>query len=136
MITALGHTAFRVEIMEKSLHFYCDILGFRRLFDLDNDKGEPWIIYLKITEGQYIELFYNGTKKEAFDVNETIGFSHFCLEVNDVHEIVEQLRKNGVKLDVEPRQGPDLNYKCWARDPDGNRIEFLQMHPDSPQLER
>lgn len=44
------------------------------------------------------------------------------------------MKQNGVPLDVEPQQGKDLNWQCWARDPDGNRIEFMAMHPDSPQM--
>jgi lactoylglutathione lyase len=43
------------------------------------------------------------------------------------------IKSQGLTLDVEPKQGIDLNYQCWVKDPDGNRIEFMQMHPDSPQ---
>ena len=32
----------------------------------------------------------------------------------------------------EPMKGVDNNYQAWIIDPDGNRIEFMQLEPDSP----
>lgn len=133
MIKGIGHNAYTVKDMGKSLHFYADILGFKKLFELKRPvTDEPWIVYLKVKENQFIELFYGGDKKLEAD-SKTIGYSHLCLEVDDIHELAAHLKNNGVTLDVEPKQGLDMNYQCWARDPDGNRIEFMQMHPDCPQ---
>ncbi|TDF98719.1 VOC family protein [Paenibacillus piri] len=134
MIKGIGHNAYTVKDMEKSLHFYSDVLGFKKLFELKKPAtGEPWIVYLKVREGQFIELFYGGEKRVEAD-SATIGYAHLCLEVDDIHEIANYLKSKGVTLDVEPKQGLDLNYQCWAKDPDGNRIEFMQLHPDCPQL--
>ncbi|GAB6928492.1 VOC family protein [Paenibacillus sp. JCM 10914] len=133
MIKGIAHLAFDVADMEKSLHFYCDILGFSRAFDIPNDQGEPWIEYIKVCDGQFIELFYGGQNKPE-PVKRPIGFSHLCLEVEDINSIAEHLRKFGVTLDVDPVQGKDFNWQCWARDPDGHRIEFMQLDPKSPQM--
>lgn len=62
-----------------------------------------------------------------------IGYAHLCFEVEDVHQVAEVLRQKGAPLDVEPLQGLDFNYQCWSHDPDGNPIEFMQIHLDSPQ---
>ncbi|MGP4038656.1 VOC family protein [Gracilibacillus sp. D59] len=132
MIKGISHTAFTVQNMEESLEFYCDHLGFEKLFELHNEDNEPWIIYLKVCDGQFIELFYGGKKTTNID-SETIGYNHLCLEVDDITEIADHLKGKGLTLDVEPKQGLDLNQQCWIKDPDGNRIEFMQLHPDSPQ---
>ncbi|MDF2959143.1 MAG: hypothetical protein K0S39_878 [Paenibacillus sp.] len=134
MIKGIGHNAYIVKDMDKSLHFYSDILGFKKLFELKRPvTDEPWIVYLKVREGQFVELFYGGDKKVEVD-SQTVGYSHLCLEVDDINDIAGYLKSKGVTLDVEPKQGLDLNYQCWAKDPDGNRIEFMQLHPDCPQL--
>lgn len=133
MIKRIGHLAFDVANMEQSLHFYCDILGFKRAFDILDDNGNPWIEYIKVADGQFIELFYGGENKPEA-VKRPIAFSHLCLEVEDIHVIAGHLKKQNVQLDVEPMQGKDHNWQCWAKDPDGNRIEFMQLHPDSPQV--
>lgn len=133
MIKRIGHLALTVEDMDKSLHFYCHILGFQRAFDIKDDNGMPWIEYIKVCDGQFIELFYGGESKPE-SVKGAIGFNHLCLEVHDIHEIASRLKSQGWPLDVEPKKGKDGNYQCWTKDPDGNRIEFMQLEPDSPQM--
>jgi len=134
MIKRIGHLAFDVKDMEKSLRFYCDVLGFQKAFELNHpDDGKPWIVYLKLTDFQFIELFYGGENKPAA-TESPIGFSHLCLEVDSIEEIAEHMRKHGVKLDVEPLKGLDHNWQCWVKDPDGNRIEFMQLSPESPHM--
>lgn len=132
MITGLGHAAFTTEDMDASLKFYCDVLGLKKAFELHNDRNEPWIVYLKIRDEQFLELFYGGQTKHTVAPRE-VGYNHLCLQVDDIHAIANHLKQKGIHLDVEPKQGIDLNYQCWAKDPDGNRIEFMQLHPDSPQ---
>lgn len=132
MIKGIGHLAFTVKDMEKSLYFYCDILGLKKAFAIQDDMGNPWIEYIKVAPGQFIELFYGGSEGGPEQPKET-GYSHLCLEVEDIHGITHRIKEMGLSLDSEPRQGKDGNYQCWVRDPDGNRIEFMQLHPDSPQ---
>lgn len=133
MIKGIGHAAFVVKDREKSLHFYCDILGFEKIFELNNSNGEPTLVYLKVQDGQFIELFYNGQVDLPEFSKANVGYYHLCLEVDDVQEIANHLKQNGLTLLVEPKQGRDLNYQCWVKDPDGNRIEFMQMNPESLQ---
>ena len=131
MIEGIGHLAFVAADMEKSLAFYCGALGFQKAFELRRDDGAPWIVYIKVRDGQFIELFHGGAEKPS---GGNVGYSHLCLEVRDIHEIAAHLKARGVELDAEPKQGKDTNWQCWARDPDGNRIEFMQMSPGSPQM--
>ncbi|MDB5053226.1 MAG: Glyoxalase/bleomycin resistance protein/dioxygenase [Bacilli bacterium] len=135
MIKGIGHLALTVEDMEKSLQFYCNVLGFEKAFEIHDDENKPWIVYIKVCPGQFIELFYGGLHKAGNnDKPNQIGFNHLCLEVYDIHEIANHLKSKGLTLDVEPIRGKDNNYQCWAKDPDGNRIEFMQLSPDSPHM--
>jgi lactoylglutathione lyase len=128
MIKGFGHIAFIVSDMKESLKFYCDVLGFTHVFDIKDDKGNPWIEYIKVRDGQFIELFYGAPNR---DKNQS--YSHLCLEVDDIYDIAKVIKSHGYELLVEPQQGKDLNYQCWATDPDGNRIEFMQISEESPQ---
>ena len=129
MIKGIAHIAFNVYDMDKAVDFYCNKLGFKEAFEIRNDKDEPWIKYIKIREGQFIELFYNGPA-----VNTNSSYSHLCLEVDDINAIADKLRANSIEITSGPNQGKDLNWQCWAADPDGNRIEFMQMNPESLQM--
>lgn len=133
MIRRLGHLALTVQDMSQSLEFYCDRLGLQKAFEIHTESGEPWIVYIKVSGLQFIELFYGGVNKHEVTAR-TVGFNHLCLEVDDIHEIAKHLREVGIHLDAEPKQGLDHNWQCWARDPDGNRIEFMQLVPESPHM--
>lgn len=133
LIQRLGHTAFVTSDMERSLHFYCDLLGFTKAFEIHDEVGNPWIVYLQVSDFQFVELFYGG-KTSVIRESGQIGYDHMCFEVDDIMATAEHLRACEIALDVEPKQGLDLNYQCWVRDPDGNRIEFMQLHPDSPHV--
>ncbi len=133
MIKGIGHLALTVKDMDRSLKFYCEVLGFERAFEIKDDQNNPWIEYIKVAPGQFIELFYGGLRKPE-SIDHAIGVDHLCLEVHDIHEIANHLIQQGITLDVEPQRGKDHNYQCWVKDPDGNKIEFMQLDPSSPHM--
>ena len=52
---------------------------------------------------------------------------HFAFEVKDAVAACEQIRQQGVKIDVEPRLRPDGPTQFYIRDPDGHVIEFFSL---------
>ena len=125
----LGHVNFQISNLKQSLNFYCDILGFEKAFELDNGKGNKWI-YIKVGDGDFIEFSYSGNEQNSEAINAGVG--HFCLEVDDINTIADKLEKHEV-LDRDIKKGLDGNYQCWTTDPDGHRIEFMEITEDSPQ---
>lgn len=129
MITGIGHTAYDCYKFEETLDFYTRVMGFPQMFELRSDAGELWIVYLRVNDGVYIELFPR--KGEAPQGNRS--YSHLCLEVDDIEATVGEVTSRGATLDVEIKRGKDGNRQAWTRDPEGNRIEFMEMAPDSLQ---
>ena len=132
MIKSIAHLAFHVNDMEKSLKFY-STFGINKVFSISNDKGEPWIEYLKVADGQFIELFYSKEALEPLPMWKNKYYAHLCLAVEDIHAIAKTITDAGYELVSPPKQGKDKNWQCWAGDPDGNAIEFMQIMPDSLQ---
>lgn len=133
MMTQIAHNAFRVTDMARSLRFYADGLGFTKAFELHDDQDRPWIVYLKISPGSFIELFYGGQADPGQPAKDKAGFTHMCLQCDDVVQTVRELERRGVRIDIQPRQGKDRNWQAWITDPDGIRIELMTIDPDSPQ---
>ena len=131
-LSRIGHVALKVANVRRSLEFYRDRLGFAEMMRLNNDDGSLWLVYLRITDTQFLELFSGGQGDRA-PGSEATAVDHFCLECTDLDVTADRLREAGVKLTVEPKMGLDGNRQCWIEDPDGNRIEFMQMSPDSMQ---
>ncbi len=133
MITGIGHLAFRIADLEKSLDFYCKMLGFREAFRLEREgEPSPWIVYIQIASNQFIELFPGG-QGENPPRSRSVGYNHFCLEVDDMQATLRELEERGLALTGSPQQGVDRNWQYWITDPDGNAIELMQIAQDSPQ---
>ena len=133
-LNGIGHVALKVADIGRSLEFYRDRLGFAEMMRLNQDDGSLWLVYLRITDTQFLELFPDGQGDRAPDRDAT-AINHFCLECEDLDLTAAKLQDAGVKLTVQPKLGLDGNRQCWIEDPDGNRIEFMQMSPTSMQAE-
>lgn len=153
----LAHVAFNIHDMEKALRFYCEGLGLEHAYTVTFDDmvvrlredgaseeviqriqpmiGKPWHVYLKIAEGQFLELFYTYKDEPVFtDMAGKCGYQHLCLEVEDIHQAWKELVSKGVEPTSAIRRGIDRSYQFWIADPDGNRIEIMQYTKDSHQL--
>jgi lactoylglutathione lyase len=147
-INGLGHVALKVKDVDKSITFYNGVLGFPEMLRLHHDDGSLFLIYLRITDTQYLELFPNAANDRAPgpDAN---GANHFCLTVERLEPVLDALianggtpyawTKTGAGMALQPVQKPvisnglDGNRQSWLEDPDGNRIELMEMAPDCLQ---
>ena len=132
--TSIAHVALRVRDLEKSLDFYVGKLGFAEMMRLPKPDGSPgvWLVYLRITDDQYLELFPDGIGERAAG-REITGMNHLCLGVEDLDATLARLDAAGVPLTVQKKMAADKNWQAWIEDPDGNRIELMQMMPDCLQ---
>lgn len=148
---ALAHLAFKVADMEKSLDFYCNKLGLRRVFDitfgeflqsldfeipaLKGREDEVWLTYIEFAPKQFVELFSSvpGMERSVAD-DDHIGYLHFAIEVEDIHATQAELEAAGVEIVTPAKLGVEGTWQMWVADPDGNRFEFMQYTPDSWQL--
>ncbi len=130
-ISSITHVAIRVKDIDQSLAFYIGKLGFKEMLRVDRD-GRLWLMYLRITDNQYLEVFPDGQGDRAGE-REVVGYNHLCLEVPDIEKTVKELASLGVEM-IRPKVlGVDGNWQTWIEDPDGHRIELMQMMPDSLQ---
>jgi lactoylglutathione lyase len=133
-ITGYGHVALKVADLERSLAFYRDNLGFAEMLRLHNDDGSVWLIYLRITDTQYLEIFPGAENDRAPGWNAN-GVNHMCLAVDDLDRTVAEIKAAGIVLTSEIKTGLDHNRQAWLEDPDGNRIELMEMAANSLQAE-
>ena len=110
----MGHIALRVNDLERSLAFYGK-LGFPEFLRLTQEDGRTWIAYLRVSDSLFIELFPGG---DGSDVPgpESVGIA-------------------ATSPLVASRRGVDGNRGMWIADPDGNRIEIMEMAADCVQYE-
>jgi lactoylglutathione lyase len=130
-VSSIAHVAIRVKDAACTLDFYTNKLGFSEMMRLDRD-GRLWLVYLRITDDQFLEVFPDGEGERAAE-RETVGYNHMCLSVPDIDQALRELEASGVPLIRPKTLGADGNWQAWIEDPDGHRIELMQMAPDSMQ---
>jgi lactoylglutathione lyase len=130
-VSAITHVAIRVQDIDRTLDFYINKLGFSELLRLDRD-GRLWLVYLRITDDQYLEVFPEGRGGDAPGA-ETVGYNHMCLSVPSIDQTVRELEAAEIPLFRPKVQGADGNWQTWIVDPDGHRIELMEMASDGMQ---
>jgi catechol 2,3-dioxygenase-like lactoylglutathione lyase family enzyme len=130
----LGHINFKTRDLKASIGFY-EALGFKTFLELTEEDGQPWIVYLRFDDQLYLEL--TGGGKERSPGPEPTGFNHLCITVSDIAAAARELEAKGITLmnPLSLKRGLDNNRGAWVEDPDGNRIELMEMAPDCVQYE-
>ena len=131
MIKGLSHIAVKVKNLEESLAFYREVLGIEEAFRITEDDGSPRLVYLWIAPGQFLELFPNGTPGPGIGKDEA-GMQHICLETDCAEAEFGRLKALGVPLDsAGVMTGKAGGKQFWLHDPDGTKIEVMEMPPES-----
>jgi catechol 2,3-dioxygenase-like lactoylglutathione lyase family enzyme len=148
---AVSHIAVGVRDMDRSLHFYRDLLGLKVCLDtmeniggfetlLTNPvKGKRRAVYLRFEDGphaSFIVLSQNPMEVpgDAIKVDQ-VGVHHFAFWVDDLRERVEKLKAAGVPILVPPMEYDTILYgeppgkrvlTSLFQDPDGIIVQFDQ----------
>ena len=130
-VPRFGHVAFRVPDLVRSIAWYEATFGARELFRANRDDGTTQLVYLEFAPGQCIELFPDGQHPIVEPVA-PIGYAHLCLVVDDLAATLAHLFTLGITPTAPPRTGRAGQQLTFIADPDGNRIELMEIPPDSP----
>ena len=126
----LLHTMIRVKDLDKSLHFYNDLLGMKLLRKRDYPTGKFTLAFVGYGEEEnstVVELTHNWEQAEPYALGS--GFGHLAIGVPDVYKTCEVLAAAGVKI---PRPAGPMAHGgsviAFIEDPDGYRIELVQRN--------
>jgi lactoylglutathione lyase len=128
-----GHVAFRARDLEASIRWYADAFGAREAYRATRDDGSPQLVYLEMeaAPGQMIELFPDG-KNPIEPPADAVGYAHWCVLVDDLDAALAHLAALGVTPPAPPRTGRAGQKLAFVADPDGNRVELMEIPPESP----
>lgn len=120
------HTMLRVGDLDRSLHFYTDVLGMKLLRRSDYPDGRFTLAFVGYGDEEsntVLELTHNWDTS-SYDLGDAYG--HIAIGVGDVYQACERIRAAGGKIVREP--GPmkhGTTVLAFVEDPDGYRIELL-----------
>ena len=142
--TKFDHVAVTVSDLDRSLAFYCDLLGLQRAgnHDLEGETISRMTgkerVHMRVvrllcpqTPGIHIDLqqYLDPPGKQSDSKLGDVANGHFCVEVDDIEKASEQLKAKGVEFFSDPVDF-DLEdagkISCvFFLDPDGYVLELV-----------
>ena len=102
------------------------------MFTIEQPKGRPHITSVRFGDNTFLEFFYpDETPAHPRDADH-----HFALITDNIFEMEKVLQENEIEIISSPRIVRDGNWQLWCRDPNGYRVEIMQLVPDCPQLQK
>ena len=126
-MSALVHTCYRVLDLDRSVDFYRK-LGFEEAgrFPIREEAVNAFLALPG--DDPRLELTCNIGREEPYEIG--TGYGHIALSIDDLDEALERLAGEGVEPEKPPytiREGG--SRLCFVRDPDGYRIELIEVAP-------
>ena len=140
-MTVLRHAGIVVSDLERSISFYCGLLGLREATVAEESgpfldgllgMSEARINTVKLGGGDGSSLLELLAFKEPASVARdcplnAIGPTHFALTVLDLDGLYQRLSAEGVPFNAPPAVSPNGKAKvAFCRDPDGTFIELVE----------
>ena len=124
------HTMIRVGDLDRSLNFFCGLLGLKEVRRTQNEKGRYTLVFLSAPgdESAQVELTYNWDP-EVYTGGRNFG--HLAYRVDDIYATCKRLMDAGVTINRPPRDG----RMAFIRTPDNISIELIQKGESKPPQE-
>jgi len=121
------HTMLRVGNLQRSIDFYCKVMGMRVLRTLDQLEDKFTLTFLGYgdeSETCVLELTYNyGVKR--YDLGSAYG--HIAIGVEDCEQACSDVTARGGEVVYGPAMMDGLNEMiAFVKDPDGYQIELVE----------
>ncbi|HWI36400.1 MAG TPA: VOC family protein [Burkholderiales bacterium] len=128
MFRRIDHIELLTSAPERMLAFYREVLGFRessRTRVPQTPLGPLDIVYMELG-GTTVEIMtYPTAAIPPASTERRLGYQLMALEVDDMDEALELLKRRGIAPSWGPVKRPDY-ARAEIRDPDGNGIELRQ----------
>lgn len=142
MISAIRHTGLVVTDLDRALHFWCNLLGFKVVkqmaesgphIDAMMGLEDVHVTTAKLSapDGCLLELlcFHSHPDKPRWEGTPySTGFTHIALTVEDLDQLVSKLTQEGVSFPAPPQRSPDGYAKViYAKGPEGVLLELVEI---------
>jgi catechol 2,3-dioxygenase-like lactoylglutathione lyase family enzyme len=122
-VVMMNHVGINVPNVEAAVSYYTDKMGYKEAFRVNDDKGQPRLVYMQISKNTFLELNPANAQRPA-------GFTHYGLHVENVADAVARFRKSGLKVS-DTNTSDTKAILANITDPYMGRIELAQLTPES-----
>jgi catechol 2,3-dioxygenase-like lactoylglutathione lyase family enzyme len=122
-VVMMNHVGISVPNIAEAVTYYTQKMGYREAFRVNDDKGQPRLVYMQISKNTFLELNPVTAQRPA-------GFSHYGLHVENASQAVARFRKNGLTV-TDTNLSDTKSIIANITDPYMGRIELLEITPES-----
>ena len=122
-VVMMNHVGINVPDMAAAVTYYTQKMGYREAFRVNDDKGQPRLIYMQISKNTFLELNPANAQRPA-------GFTHYGLQVENAAEAVARFRRSGATVS-DTNTSDTKAILANITDPYMGRIELAELTPDS-----
>ena len=118
-VLGVAHMALFVSDLQKARAFYEDFLGYHEPYVLKREDGTDRIVFIKINDRQYIELFAESPGQDGH-------LNHISFLTDSAQDMRDYLASRGIKVPDKVGKGRIGNLNFNVVDPDGHTVEIVQ----------
>src|ERR671911_573174 len=122
-VVMMNHVGINVPNIPEAVTYYTQKMGYREAFRLNDDKGQPRLVYMQISRNTFLELNPANAQRPA-------GFTHYGPHFENAAASVARFRKNGVTVS-DTNISDTKAILANITDPYMGRIELAELPPDS-----
>jgi catechol 2,3-dioxygenase-like lactoylglutathione lyase family enzyme len=122
-VVMMNHVGINVPNVDEAVMYYERKMGYREAFRVNDQKGQPRLVYMQISRNTFLKLNPATADRPA-------GFTHYGLHVENAAQAVARFRKAG--LTVSDANSSDTKaILANITDPYMGRIELTELPPES-----
>lgn len=133
MLIGFEHIGMAVADLDKSIAFYCDLLGFRLVLRKKIPGSDTEMAFLDAGGGQLELVAPRRVLDPATDVPPNrAGIKHITFAFDDIEPVFDRLMEAGVTPVEKPRDAANteiISRTAFVRDPDGIIVELVKRAP-------
>ena len=122
-IIGLNHVAISVPDLEQAVGYYTKTMGFPEAFRSFDERGQPTLVYVQISQNTFIELQPSNAQRPP-------GLNHLGIHVENIGAATAIFKQRGANV-TETRVSPTKAILANITDPNGIRIELAELPPES-----
>jgi 4-hydroxyphenylpyruvate dioxygenase-like putative hemolysin len=122
-VVMMNHVGISVPNIDEAVTYYTRKMGYHEAFRVNDEKGQPRLVYMQISKNTFLELNPVTAQRPA-------GFSHYGLHVQNAAQAVAMFRTRGLKV-TDPNTSDTKAIIANITDPYMGRIELTELPPES-----
>lgn len=123
MLTKLLHTRYRVNDLEKTVHFYRDVLGLQEVSRHTSPRGSTLVFFKAPASEELIEICHYPA---SGDVKVQPDLTHLAFEVENLEAFAQEAAAKGFPLSDGPVTTSSGSRIAFIDAPEGYEIELIE----------